>query len=92
MKLIHICEGCGKREELTPEESYQQGWDYPPNIGVYGVVSPRTCGDCVITKTLYWRVINSPKVDGAHTYQPTEEEMVLVKRILGEPESIQVRE
>lgn len=29
MKLIHICEVCGKKEILTPEEAFEQGWDYP---------------------------------------------------------------
>ena len=29
-KLIHICEVCGKTEILTPEEAFNEGWDYPP--------------------------------------------------------------
>lgn len=32
-KLIHICEVCGKTEILTPEEAFNDGWDYPPRMG-----------------------------------------------------------
>ena len=32
-KLIHICEVCGKTEILTPEEAFNEGWDYPPRMG-----------------------------------------------------------
>ena len=28
-KLIHICEVCGKTEIMTPEEAFNDGWDYP---------------------------------------------------------------
>ena len=45
-KLIHICEVCGKTETLTPEEAFNEGWDYPPRMGGFGIVGPRTCGDC----------------------------------------------
>ena len=29
-KLIHICEVCGKAKIMTPEEAFNEGWDYPP--------------------------------------------------------------
>ena len=45
-KLIHICEVCGKTEMLTPAEAFSDGWDYPPRMGGFGIVGPRTCGDC----------------------------------------------
>lgn len=89
MKLRHICEVCGKTEDLTPDESFDQGWDYPPNIGSFGVVSPRTCGDCGIDKTLYWRILIHAK-DSDQPYQPTEEEIALINRIQSEPASISV--
>ena len=31
-KLIHICEVCGKKEIMTPEEAFLDGWDYPPRM------------------------------------------------------------
>lgn len=53
-KFPHTCEVCGKEELLTSDESYSQGWDYPPNMGAWKVVSPRTCGNCGINDTLWW--------------------------------------
>jgi hypothetical protein len=87
MVLRHICEVCGKQEDLTPAEGFYQGWDYPPRLGSFGVVSPRTCGDCGIDKTLYWRIINTPK---GEQYHATDKDIELVKRIQAEPESILV--
>lgn len=34
-KLIHICEVCGKTEIMTPEKAFNEGWDYPPKMGVF---------------------------------------------------------
>ena len=84
MKLVHICESCGKTETLTPEEAFEQGWDYPPNMGVFGILSPRTCGDCGIDKTLWWRIT----VDKKKPTDFTEDELNFVERVLGEPVSI----
>jgi hypothetical protein len=84
--LIHICEVCGTRKILTPEQAFDDGWDYPPRIGEFGVISPRTCGDCGIEKTLYWRLITEGQ--GENVYQATEEDRVLIARIQGEPASI----
>lgn len=39
-KYKHICEVCGRCEILTPEEAFQAGWDYPPRMGFFGVLSP----------------------------------------------------
>ena len=36
-KLIHICEVCGKTEIMTPEEAFNDGWDYPPRMGPFGL-------------------------------------------------------
>lgn len=27
-KMKYVCEICGKNEIMTPEEAYQEGWDY----------------------------------------------------------------
>ena len=44
-KLIHICEVCGKTEILTPEEAFNEGWDYPPRMGDFGIVLFSTLND-----------------------------------------------
>ena len=50
----HICEVCDVDEILTPEAAFKSGWDYPPKMGQFGVISPRTCGHCSINETLWW--------------------------------------
>lgn len=57
----HICEACGKREFMTAEAAYIKGWDYPPKMGKFGVIGPRTCGDCGIEKTVWWNITKSAK-------------------------------
>lgn len=52
----YLCETCDKHENLTPDEAYAAGWDYPPFMGAWGVVSPRTCGDCDISTTAWWHL------------------------------------
>ena len=42
-EYIHICEVCGRREILTPEEGYEKGWDYPPSTCSFGSIAPRKC-------------------------------------------------
>jgi hypothetical protein len=71
---------------MTPEEAFNEGWDYPPNIGTFGVVSPRTCGDgnCNLTKTLWWTLVQEHK----DVKNLTEEQKTVLRRIQNEPESI----
>jgi len=57
LMLYHICEICDKTELLTSEEGFLQGWDYPPKMGIFGVLSPRTCGDCSIEGTLWLEAV-----------------------------------
>lgn len=58
------CEVCGKTETLTDAEAFNQGWDYPPWMGVAGIISPRTCGDCPMTATAWWAMTtNQPLTD-----------------------------
>jgi hypothetical protein len=52
----HHCEVCGTVAMLTPEEAFTAGWDYPPRMGRWGVISPRTCPSCPMTSTLWWAV------------------------------------
>ena len=82
--LRHICENCGKEETLTSEQGFQQGWDYPPRMGMFGVLSPRTCGNCTIDTTLWWRVTCEEIQD------LSEKDLKILNRILDEPESILV--
>ncbi len=94
MKLIHICEACAKTEVLDSDEGFRQGWDYPPRMGAFGVLSPRTCGDCGIDKTLYWKVLLHDQQ--AQTDQEplvlTDEEKVFLERVQAEPDSITPKE
>jgi hypothetical protein len=57
--IEYVCEVCDKRQVLTERGAFDAGWDYPPFIGEWGVVSPRTCGgaDCGIDKTAYWALM-----------------------------------
>ncbi|KUP22058.1 hypothetical protein [Paenibacillus sp. DMB5] len=86
MLLLHICEVCGKEEILTPEQGHDQGWDYPPKMGGFKVVSPRTCGNCSINGTLWWAF----SVEGKQPDDLDERQLQTLNRILQEPESIMV--
>ena len=55
----HICEACGKKEYMTAEAAFIKGWDYPPKMGKFGVVGPRTCSDCGIEQTVWWNIVKS---------------------------------
>lgn len=87
-KLKHICEVCGKDEELTPEQSFEAGWDYPPRMGQFGIVSARTCGNCSINGTLWWALA----IDKVDAKDLTESQLNTLDRILAEPASIIVSE
>jgi len=52
--FYHECEVCGLRLLLTPKIAYDGGWDYPPRMGQWGVISPRTCGNCGIEGTVWF--------------------------------------
>ncbi|AIQ50632.1 hypothetical protein R70331_03160 [Paenibacillus sp. FSL R7-0331] len=82
--LRHICECCGKEQTISSEEAYAQGWDYPPKMGSFKIVSPRTCGECIIQNTLWWEITCNKTPPG----QLSERHQQTLKRILTEPESI----
>lgn len=52
----HYCEVCGAKVFCTAQDAFDAGWDYPPQLGRFGLLGPRTCGECDITSTLYWKV------------------------------------
>ena len=57
IKYKYICESCGIEQIYnSPEEAYKDGWDIPPYMGTYGVLSPRTCPNCTIDKTVWWKM------------------------------------
>ncbi len=86
----HYCEGCGKKEYMTAQAAFDTGWDYPPRMGCFGFLGPRTCGSCLIDRTLYWRVNTEKKVPIPVVVNGmlTPEEKITWQRIKGEPESL----
>lgn len=52
--IIHWCERCGREELLESEQAHTLGWDFPPRMGSWGVVSPRTCPTCPMKATVWW--------------------------------------
>lgn len=87
-KLIHICEVCGKTQIMTPVEAFNDGWDYPPSMGGFGIVGPRTCGDCPINLTVWWTLVSEKK----SVSELSEKQRETIKRIQREPESIMSKE
>ena len=84
MVLCHICENCGKEEIISVNDAYDRGWDYPPKMGSFKVISPRKCGDCGIETTLWWEMaINRTPIE-----QLSPKHMQTLQRIMTEPESI----
>ena len=87
-KLIHICEVCGRTQIMTPEEAFSDGWDYPPKMGTFGVVSPRTCGECPMHLTAWWALAHEKKT----VTELSQKQKETIKRIMGEPENIILKE
>jgi hypothetical protein len=52
--FVHWCEVCNLELLLTPEIAYNLGWDFPPKMGEFGVISPRTCGACGVEGTVWF--------------------------------------
>lgn len=76
----YICEVCDLHADLTEEEAYKAGWDYPPFIGAWGIISPRTCPNCLIENTAYWQIIT------VGTENLSDKHMATIRRILAERE------
>lgn len=83
MKIPHWCEVCGKTESLTENEAYAAGWDYPPRIGAWGTISPRTCGSCPMAATLWWALVNN-ELDPDDPLGWPEHRRITVSRILSD--------
>lgn len=83
----HYCESCGTKVFCTAQEAYDEGWDYPPKIGTFGVLGPRTCGNCCMINTLYLKVMRQ-KIPIIIKSNLTENELRTWQRIKNEPESL----
>ena len=75
----HICEVCDKIETLTAREAHDAGWDYPPFIGMWGVVSQRTCGNCSMIHSAWWALQTGAEL--------TEKHKQTIRRILEEKDN-----
>ncbi len=84
----HYCEVCGKREFITAQDAFDRGWDYPPRIGHFGLLGPRTCGSCGITDTLYWKINAPGRLPVVLKEELTPEELITWERIKKEPKSL----
>ena len=84
----HYCEVCGKKEFITAKEALDAGWDYPPHFGGFGLLGPRTCGDCSLKDTLFWKVHTEFPLPIVINEQLTPEEKIIWQRIKAEPESL----
>lgn len=76
----HWCEVCGTTAALTSAEAYRAGWDFPPRMGEWGVISPRTCGSCPMSATVWWAVA----VDGYDSEQLSPSQRATIARLLDE--------
>ena len=84
----HYCEVCGKKEFITAKEALDAGWDYPPHFGKFGLLGPRTCGNCSLKDTLFWKVHTELPLPIVINEQLTPEEKIIWQRIKAEPESL----
>lgn len=83
----HYCESCGAKIYCTAQEAFDNGWDYPPRIGMFGVLGPRTCGNCTMIDTLYLKVMKQ-EIPILIESNLTEKELQTWRRIKNEPESL----
>ena len=84
----HYCEVCGKKEFITAKETLDAGWDYPPHFGEFGLLGPRTCGNCSLKDTLFWKVHTELPLPIVINEQLTPEEKIIWQSIKAEPESL----
>ncbi len=91
--FYHICEVCGEKKWLKPDEAFNAGWDYPPRMGAFGVISPRTCGKCQMVDTVWWK-LNTKKGNNGEGISLgdlstlSDREKQVVTRVLREPYSL----
>lgn len=89
MRIKYICEKCGKTEVFDdPEVAFNLGWDYPPRMYQFGLISPRTCPNCFIDDTVWWSLV----LEGKTTDELSSNQRESLLRILSEPESIMLED
>ena len=88
----HYCEVCGRKEFITAKDAFDSGWDYPPQMGYFGLLSPRTCGNCTIKDTLYMKINSPGRFPVVIESELTPAELITWRRIKSEPESLLVDE
>ncbi len=84
----HYCEVCGKKEYITADDAFKKGWDYPPHFGAFGMLSPRTCENCGIENTLFWKIQTESRLPIVIESSLTPKELITWRRIKAEPESL----
>ena len=84
MILKHICEVCGKIEVIDSDLAFDEGWDYPPRMGSFRILSPRICNNCDVENTVWF----APTVDGKALDELSTKQIDVLMRINNEPLSI----
>lgn len=87
-KFWHYCEVCGRKEFISAQDAFNSGWDYPPQMGHFGLLGPRKCGSCGITDTLFWKINTGGGIPLVLEDRLSPEELITWRRIKGEPESL----
>ena len=78
---------CGTKLFCTAQEAFEAGWDYPPKIGSFGLLGPRTCGKCTWNDTLFIKV-HQQAIPIVIEKTLTKKELQTWQRIKNEPESL----
>lgn len=76
-----VCEHCGKTAVFEDEDGpFNAGWDWPPRLGSWGVISPRNCESlgCNISTTVWWKISGM----GGDAQELTERQREVVARIV----------
>lgn len=83
----HYCEVCGKKQYITAQQAFDEGWDYPPTFGPFGILFQRTCGECTMINSLYMKVMKQ-QIPIVLEKTLTSEKLKTWNRIKTEPESL----
>ncbi|WP_104132351.1 hypothetical protein [Cryobacterium sp. M91] len=78
--FVHWCESCGREEILSTQDAFDAGWDFPPKMGTFGVISPRTCPNCLMNSTVWWAI----SVEKGRMDDLTPRQLQVLGRILNE--------
>lgn len=78
--FVHWCETCGREELLTSSDAFEAGWDFPSRMGTFGVISPRTCPNCLMNSNVWWAIA----MEKRSTAELTPSQLKVLGRILDE--------